>query len=143
MKSKIIILLLAILLLTACTTPKNRLKDYLRNNDYEGVVECFQKTNKSEIVKFCLEECKVYMTDTELDDYFTIDLKNKKVEYIYDYMTYKYDIKKDEKICLFRGEEIDNNSSYCINAWKAFEIHYRLFNNELKKSKVKINDLCK
>ena len=143
MKSKILFLILSILLLTGCQSNKEKVKDYLRNHDYEGRIQCFQKENKNIISRYCLEECKIYMADKSIDDYFTVDLKNQKIEYVFDYMTYKYDITSDEKICLFQGEEIDNNSSYCINAWKGFEKHYKLLNKELKNARVKINNICK
>lgn len=143
MNKKIIILLMGIFLLTGCSSNKEIVEDYLKENDYKAKNNCLQKTEKDESIQFCMEECKVYATDTSLDDYFMIDLKEQKVTYIYSYITYQYDITEKKKTCLWQGEEIDNESSYCTNAWKGFEIHYQKIEDIFDKANVMIKYSCK
>ena len=143
---KIIFLGMIVLLLTGCMHQKEKMEDYLKENKYEYKDKCYRKNRKkkdtTEIIKFCLEECKVYASDTAMEDYFVLDLKTRNMQYIYSYITYQTDLSRQEDVCLFQGEEIDLNSSYCENAAKAFEKQLNIIEEEAKKAEVKLKYIC-
>ncbi|MBR3210993.1 MAG: hypothetical protein IKF71_03535 [Bacilli bacterium] len=149
MKRKIgFVLLIGLFFLTGCMfQQKEQLKEYLRNNQYEPRKNCLQKTNNKDqggvLQRFCLEECKYYASDFSLDDFFTLDIQEQEIHYIYDYVTYQYKIKSKKTICLFQGEEIDLDSSYCKTAKIIVEQHLELFQQELQKANVKERFICK
>ena len=80
---KIILFLLVIITLTGCEKNRVKLKEYLKENGYKEMDGCFRKEVKEEyttmIYKYCIDECKYYATDVELDDYYTLDLKTLKI----------------------------------------------------------------
>lgn len=141
-----IILSIAIILLTGCTSNKEKLEEYLKENNYEENNNCLKqeikKEDSSEIIKFCLEDCKIYATDLSLNDYFVIDLKTRNIQYIYSYITYQSNLDRDEDVCFFQGEEIDLNSSYCKIAKTAFEKQYAKIEKEAQEAKVKLKYIC-
>lgn len=141
-KIKFLIVMIGIITLSGCTNNKQKLIEYLKENKYEENNNCWKKNQEEEIIKFCLEECKIYSSNTSLEDYFVLDLKTKNIQYIYSYITYQSSIKDKEETCLFQGEEIDLESSYCKNAKKAFNEQLNSIEKETKKAKVSLKNIC-
>ena len=141
------LVLITLLFLTGCKGQKEELLTYLKENDYSTKNNCLQKSiqkDNAEIVqRFCLDECKYYAMNKTLDDYFTMDLSTQEINYIFDYITYQYDTKNNKTICLFQGEEIDKDSSYCKNAKLAIDDHLSSLKEELNKAEVNIKYSCK
>jgi len=142
---KILYLGIILFLITGCTSNKELLEKYLVENNYEKKGYCYRRTDEKQniVVQYCLNECKYLSMDKERDDYFVLYLKNRQIEYIDSYITYKTDINGEEATCYFQGEEIDLESSYCKNAKTIFEKHYKILKEEQEKSKVNFKYVCK
>lgn len=147
MKKKCFLLLFLLVLVTGCASNKEKLEEYLKENSYGSKNNCYRKKieeeNSEKIIEFCLDKCSYESTDKTLNDYFRVDFSSNQIQYIYDYITYQVNIKTEEEHCIWQGEELDLNNSYCNNAKKAYELHYKILKEELDQAKINIKYVCK
>lgn len=143
----LILIVICFFFAVGCSGQKDIMTEYLEKNDYLSKGLCYQKSipngDGNVVQRFCLDECMYYAMDSQLDDYFTLDIENQSINYIYDYISYQYDMKDNHITCFFQGEEIDDNSSYCKIAKQIVDQHLKRFQEELKHANVKMKSICK